>query len=217
MQALAIDFQFDGPAYHTLADSTHHMNGNVTDTSRPASTEGTQHLRPSYGFSYQVLAADLLVKQSAASLAPFSPEEARRLIQLMHPYTIPAGQAFITEADDDNSFMMLILSGEVVVEAAVADTHSMTVAVAQTGDWVGELSMLDGAPRQADCRAADHNDVISAILTRQAFIQMVDDQPKLAAKLALLLANQTTIRLRGMHHKMCRLTEIQNTFRETSF
>ncbi len=134
----------------------------------------------------------------------------------MHPYTIPAGEWFIVEEDSrHNDFMMLILSGEVVVESDISEGHTLTIAVLKAGNWVGELGILDGNPRQAACRAADDGDVVCAILSRQEFLDMLDTRTQLAAKLSLILASNVAHSLRDMHQKMCRYAEIQNALRTT--
>ena len=155
-----------------------------------------------------------LLMHAAASMAPFTEDEAHALVRRMHPYTIPAGAWFLVEDErSDSDFVMLILSGDVVVESEIADGSSLTIGVLSPGRWVGELSMLDGQPRQAACRASDDDDVVCAILSREEFLGMFDAEPRLAAKLALLLAANMAGSLRDMHQKMCRYAEIQKALR----
>ncbi|MDO5653058.1 MAG: cyclic nucleotide-binding domain-containing protein [Brachymonas sp.] len=164
---------------------------------------------------YDDLAVKLLT-HSTASMAPFSEEEARKLVQYMHPYTIPAGEWFIVEDErSDNDFMMLILTGEVVVESSIAEGQTLTVTVLNPGQWVGELGILDGNPRQAACRASDDADVICAIISRTEMMQLLDAEPRLFGKLAFLLASNVAGYLRNMHQRMCRYAEIQNAIRTT--
>lgn len=153
---------------------------------------------------------------SAASIAPFTEAEASALVQRMHPYTIPAGERFLVEDEhDDTDFMLLILSGEVVVETHIAEDQVLTVNILHAGNWVGELALLDGSPRQADCRASDDGDVLCAIISRRELLALLDTEPRLVAKLTLLLAANISAVLRDMHQKMCRYAEIQNAIRTT--
>lgn len=153
---------------------------------------------------------------SAASIAPFTEEEATALVQRMHPYTIPAGERFLVEDEhDDTDFMLLILSGEVVVETHIAEDQVLTVNILHAGNWVGELALLDGSPRQADCRASDDGDVLCAIISRRELLALLDTEPRLVAKLTLLLAANISTALRDMHQKMCRYAEIRNAIRTT--
>lgn len=150
-------------------------------------------------------------------LAPFTSEEANWLVQHMHPYSIPAGEWFILEEDQThNDFMMLILSGQVVVEAGIASGQSITVSVLHEGSWVGELGMLDSQPRQAACRAADDADVACAILSRYDLLHIIEHEPRIAAKLALMLATNIAGYVRRMNAKMSRYAEIQNAIRATT-
>ena len=151
---------------------------------------------------------------SANSIAPFTQEEALALVRHMHPYTIPAGERFLVEEEqDDTDFMMLILAGEVLVESHLAEGRTLTVNILHAGSWVGELALLDGSPRQADCRASDVGDVLCAIISRRELLTLLDAEPRLAAKLVLLLAANISATLRDMHQKMCRYAEIRNAIR----
>ena len=164
-----------------------------------------------YAVSRQ-MAVELLT--AAASIAPFTEEEATALVRHMHPYTIPAGERFlIAEEQADNDFMMLILSCEVLVESHIAEGQTLTINVLHAGNWVGELALLDGSPRQADCRASDDGDVRCAIISRREFLSLLETEPYLIAKLTLLLANNISSALRDMHQKMCRYAEIRNAIR----
>ncbi len=147
-------------------------------------------------------------------LVPFNQEEVDWLVQYMHPYSIPAGELFILEEDQSNNdFMMLILSGQVVVEAEIASDQCVTVSVLNEGKWVGEMSMLDEQPRQASCRASDDADVVCAILSRKDLLDIVEHEPRIAVKLALMLATNMAGHVRQVNAKMCRYAEIQNAIR----
>ena len=151
---------------------------------------------------------------SANSIAPFTQEEALALVRHMHPYTIPAGERFrVEEEQDDTDFMMLILAGEVLVESRLAEGRTLTINVLHAGNWVGELALLDGSPRQADCRASDDGDVRCAIISRREFLSLLETEPYLIAKLTLLLANNISSALRDMHQKMCLYADIRNAIR----
>lgn len=148
---------------------------------------------------------------SAASIAPFTEAEAAALVQHMHPYVIPAGERFLVEDEHANTdFMLLILSGEVMVESRLVEGQVLTINVLRAGSWVGELALLDGRPRRADCRASDDGDVLCAIISRRELLALLDTKPRLVAKLTLLLAANISFTLRAMHQKMCRYAEIQH-------
>ena len=164
---------------------------------------------------YRQLAVQMLTRPNF-SMAPFTEEEAHAVVEYLHPYIIPAGERFLLQDDaTGNDFMMLILNGEVVVEAQIAEGNTLTVAVMQPGAWVGELAVFNSGPRLADCRAFDAGEVICAILSRRELISMVDTVPRLAAKMALLLAANVCNEMRDLSQKMCRFAEIQNAIRTT--
>ncbi len=173
------------------------------------------HVNPSEPLSYQKLAVKMLTGRPA--IYPLSATEAWALVDNMHPYVIPAGECFIVEDERNlNEFMMLILSGEVIVESKISDGQTLTLSVLKPGQWVGELGLLDGGSRQAMCSAAEGHDVTCAILNRHELLMLLENHPQLASKLILLLASNTAYSLREMHQKLCRYAEIHSVIRNSS-
>jgi CRP-like cAMP-binding protein len=106
----------------------------------------------------------------------------------MRPHRIPEGVTFIREGDtDDTDFMLLVLDGEVTVESIVVSrTAPITVSVLGPGSLIGEMGLLDGEPRSASCTAM--SDLRCALLTREALNQLLDDDPRTAAKLMMAIS-----------------------------
>src|SRR5688500_10862476 len=125
-----------------------------------------QRLRTIAGSSSADRAAEMLSAPSA--LLQLSHKEARTVVAYMRPHKIPEGQTFIREGDvDDTDFMLLLLDGEVAIETIVVSrTEPTTVSVLGPGSLIGEMGLLDGAPRSASCIAMSN--VRCAILTREA-------------------------------------------------
>ena len=173
------------------------------------------HATPGEPLSYQKLAVKMLTGHPA--IYPLSATEAWALVDNMHPYVIPAGEYFIIEEDRNlNEFMMLILSGEVLVESKIAEGQMLTLSVLKPGQWVGELGLLDGSARQAMCSAAEGHDVTCAIINKHELLMLLENHPQLASKLILLLASNTARSLREMHQKICRYAEIHSVIRDSS-
>lgn len=202
------------------------MSSNDRHNKRAQDTSNTLHVDLSMEMQHDLNKLDESVFRDRAKsfllrpndLAPFTKEEAHWLVQQMHPYSIPAGEWFILDEDkSNNDFMMLILAGQVVVETEIASGHNITVSVLHEGYWVGELSMLDCQPRQAACRASDDADVACAILSRKDLLDIIEHEPRIAAKLALMLATNITKYVRHMNRKMSRYTEIQNAIRASGY
>ena len=68
------------------------------------------------------------------------------------------------------------------------------------GSLIGEMSLLDGAPRSASCVA--HTDLLAAELRRDAFLQLIHDQPEVGVRLLLAIAKRMADHLRDATRKL---------------
>jgi CRP/FNR family cyclic AMP-dependent transcriptional regulator len=146
------------------------------------------------------LAAELLVAPTA--MMRLTPADARVVVNYMQPHRIDEGDTFIKEGDTRHTdFMVLILDGEVTVETIVVSrTEPVTVTVLGRGSLVGEMGLLDGEPRSASCTASTQ--LRCAILSRQALGDLMEDNPRVGAKLMLAVALRIAERLRGNADKL---------------
>jgi len=120
---------------------------------------------------------------------------------------------FIREGDtDDTDFMLLVLDGEVTIETIVVSrTAPITVTVLGAGALIGEMGLLDGAPRSASCTAM--SDLRCAMLTRDALTQLLNDDPRTAAKLMMAISLRIAQRMRENQDKLklyAQLTQAMN-------
>jgi len=170
-----------------------------------------QRLRAIEGSTAAERAAEMLRAQSA--LMQLSHEEARAVVAYMRPHKIPEGTTFIKEGDTANTdFMLLVLDGEVTIESIVVSrTAPITVTVLGPGHLIGEMGLLDGAPRAASCTAM--TDLRCAILTRHSLNQLLDDDPRTAAKLMMAISMRIAERMRESLDKLklyAQLTQAMN-------
>jgi CRP-like cAMP-binding protein len=170
-----------------------------------------QRLRKIAGSSAADLAAEMLSAPSA--LLQLNHEEARTVVAYMLPHKIAEGTTFIREGDTDHTdFMLLVLDGEVTIETIVVSrTEPITVTVLGPGSLIGEMGVLDGARRSASCTAI--SDLRCAILTRDAMSQLLDDEPRTAAKLMMAISLRIAQRMRENQDKLklyAQLTQAMN-------
>lgn len=170
-----------------------------------------QRLKSIAGSSAADRAAELLSAPSA--LLQLSHQEARTVVAYMRPHRIPEGETFIREGDtQDTDFMLLLLDGEVTVESVVVSrTRPLTVSVLGSGHLIGEMGLLDGAPRSASCTAISN--VRCAVLTREAMNQLLADEPRTAAKLMMAISLRIAQRMRENQEKLklyAQLTQAMN-------
>jgi CRP/FNR family cyclic AMP-dependent transcriptional regulator len=170
-----------------------------------------QRLRTIAGSAAADRAAEMLTARSA--LMQLSHEEARAVVAYMDPRRISEGTTFIQQGDTaETDFMLLVLDGEVTIEnIVVSRTAPITVTVLGPGNLIGEMGLLDGAPRSASCTAM--TDLRCAILTRDALNQLLNDDPRTAAKLMMAISMRIADRMRESQEKLklyAQLTQAMN-------
>ena len=167
------------------------MNANDTTPDTPP---GNQRIR-----AFE-MAAELLTAPNA--LMHLSLDEARLVVGYMTPRFIPANTTFIKEGDTaDEGFIALLLEGEVVVvSVTVSRTQPLTIRVLGPGSLVGEVGLVDKEPRSASCTTGA--DSLCAILTRESFEALINEEPRIGSKLLLAIAARLAERLRDNARKL---------------
>jgi CRP-like cAMP-binding protein len=140
------------------------------------------------------MARDLLLQPTA--LSNLDPTDARCIVTYMRFLECEEGTELIREGDQDpNSQMLLVVHGEVSVEnAVVSRTDPFVVTVLGPGSLIGEMGLLDGAPRASTCVA--QSPVLVAALTREDLRRLMADEPSIAAKLLASVSQRLAERLR---------------------
>jgi CRP-like cAMP-binding protein len=146
------------------------------------------------------LAAALLRTPSA--LAEMSTADARSVVSYMRLIHYPAGALMFREGDASNtSYLLLVLSGEVKVEAIERiDGEALDIGVLGPGNVIGEMGLIDGAPRSATCTAV--TTVQAGGMSRNALDRMLAEQPAVAAKLMVALSQRLADRLRALGEQL---------------
>lgn len=150
-------------------------------------------------------AADLL--RTPGAMLQLAPEEAAAVAARMALVHYAAGATLLREGDVQSGHLLLLLEGSVEVDTAGSSgapgsvrADAVAVSVLGPGSIVGEMALLDGAPRSASCTA--RTPVTAAALSRRALQQLLDEQPRLAAKLMIGLAKRIADRLRALGEQL---------------
>ena len=143
-------------------------------------------------------------RQAAAMLEDLTPLEADTLGAEMPLIRARAGQALIREGEVGD-WMLLLLAGTVDVVKRSQNGGTSRLAVIKQGAAVGEMSMLDAAPRYATCLAID--DVQAGVLTRSAIARLIQQHPAIGAKLLVKLTQLLAQRLRNTSNQLVRLLQ----------
>jgi CRP/FNR family cyclic AMP-dependent transcriptional regulator len=184
------------PAYKTMFDKLFGMKRADSGLAPTA----TQRMRVTSGSSMAEMAAEMLAAPTA--LAQLTPDEAREVVSFMKPHKIAEGITFIKQGDTkDTDFMLLVIDGEVTVESIVVSrTEPITVSVLGPGSLIGEMGLVDGEPRSASCTAV--TTLRAAILTRAALNDLLDQNPRTAAKLLMAISLRIAERMRDSSDKL---------------
>jgi CRP/FNR family cyclic AMP-dependent transcriptional regulator len=107
--------------------------------------------------------------------------------------TVAEGEAIFREGDA-GSFMCILHTGQVAVQKTGPDGQVITMATLRSGRAFGEMAVLDGERRSATCIAASNCQLLN--LGKDSLEKMLNDAPKIAAKIIRALAVSLSKRLR---------------------
>jgi CRP/FNR family transcriptional regulator, cyclic AMP receptor protein len=140
-------------------------------------------------------------RHDAVLLEDLSDAETDALGALMPLVQAKPGQVLIREGDLGD-WMLLILSGTVDVGKKSEQGETSRLAVVKQGAALGEMSMLDDAPRYASCTAIEA--VQAGVLTRATIAHLIQEHPKVGAKLLVKLTQLLAQRLRNTSNQLVR-------------
>ena len=141
-------------------------------------------------------------RHDAVLLEDLTDAEADALGALMPLVRAEPGQVMIREGDVGD-WLLLILSGTVDVTKKSELEEVSRLAVVRQGAAIGEMSMFDASPRYASCTAIEQ--VEAGLLTRATIAKLVQEHPKVAAKLLVKLTQLLAQRLRNTSNQLVRL------------
>jgi CRP-like cAMP-binding protein len=145
-------------------------------------------------------------RQTAALLEDLTPEEADILGGMMPTLRARAGQTMI-EQGEVGDWMLLVLEGTVDVVKRAENGIVSRLAVVKEGASIGEMSMLDSAPRYASCIAIE--EVSAGILTRAVITHLIQAHPAIGAKILVKLTQLLAQRLRNTSNRLVKVLQHQ--------
>jgi CRP/FNR family transcriptional regulator, cyclic AMP receptor protein len=148
----------------------------------------------------------------SALLEHFTPEQADILGQAMVLVRARPGQVLVREGEQ-SEWMLVLLAGTIdvtkkmPVPEADGSMHEVDtrLAVLPPGGVVGEMSMLDQAPRFATLTAIEA--IEAGVITRMAIRRLIDEHPAVGAKLLVRVTEMIAQRLRNASNQLTRLLD----------
>lgn len=114
--------------------------------------------------------------QGIALFSGLAPRVRRRLVASATPRLYREGQILFREGDPGDALLVL-RSGVVAVFRSGPGRDRAVLTVVRAPNVLGEVSLLDGAPRSASVEAIDRTEVLA--LSRTAFLDVVHTDPSL--------------------------------------
>ncbi len=138
----------------------------------------------------------------------FEPDESDALARYMRCYRAPLGTEVIREGDDGD-FMVLLLDGSVEIVKKDPRGLPQIMGKAGPGKTLGEMSLIDGAPRFASCVALDT--VEFAVLDRESLSRLIAEEPRIGVKLMMELLMLLNQRLRTVSAQLLECMEARRS------
>ena len=113
--------------------------------------------------------------------------ELKALAETTSARTFPKDNVIIL-AEDQGDTMFIIQRGRVKVSIVSEDGREVILSTLGSGDFFGDMSLLDSKPRSANVTATEETDLL--MLRRADFIRLIQTIPQIAIKLLAVLAGR---------------------------
>jgi diguanylate cyclase (GGDEF)-like protein len=135
--------------------------------------------------------AEFLKKVDVFSL--LDPGEIGKIIKSFHLIEVEQGKTLFKEGDDGNE-LYIVKSGKVAVSIRHSDGVEREIVELKEGDFFGEMSIFENAPRSATCLAKENS--VLLMMEEEDFFKLIKSYPSIAIKIMYRMLNITTKRLR---------------------
>jgi len=125
--------------------------------------------------------------RSVPLFASLDDDAARELRSLLSDKRVPQNTRLFRQGDKGDA-MYLIESGRVRISIRDQEEQEVILAELAQGDFFGEMSIIDGRQRSADAKVID--DAQLAILSREAFLSFVRNNPDVALEMLSALTDR---------------------------
>jgi CRP/FNR family cyclic AMP-dependent transcriptional regulator len=119
--------------------------------------------------------------------ANLSQDEATSLAEKLVPRSYRTGQ-IIFHLGDPGGLLYIIQKGKVKISQSSPDGHEALLAILGSGDFFGELALLDDSPRSATAEAIEYTDTLT--LHRDEFIHFMTANPAFSYHVMRTLAKR---------------------------
>ncbi|MEO8356977.1 MAG: SpoIIE family protein phosphatase [Chloroflexota bacterium] len=105
----------------------------------------------------------------------------------MEVVNLKPGEILFREGDP-GEHMYVVVSGELEILMAPDTTNELILNIVQAGEYLGEMSLVTGAPRTASVRARD--DIVLLSISRTQLMDLLQRHPHLASTMVNVLSRR---------------------------
>jgi CRP-like cAMP-binding protein len=116
-----------------------------------------------------------------------SDSELKRLAAIARMTALPAGTILFNQGDGSDG-LYVITSGIVRIYLTSSDGREATISLAEQGDVIGEMALLDGLPRSAG--AAALTDARLIFIQREPFLALLESSTLLGRQIIITLCER---------------------------
>ncbi len=121
-------------------------------------------------------------------------EEIDNIVDYLKVIEIGEGGKLFKEGDEGNE-LYIVKSGRAAISIRLSDGKEREIAEFKSGDFFGEMSIFDNAPRSATCRIKEKSCLLTML--EGDFFRLIKHFPYIAIKIMYRMLNITTQRLRN--------------------
>jgi len=129
----------------------------------------------------------------------FERSELRTLADYCQAYSAPLGTVVFNEGEQ-SSYLCLLVDGRLSVLKDADGEKSKKLVDVRPGKTIGEMSVIDGLPYSATVKSAVDSKLI--LITKENFVQITEDHPRLGVKILWKFSQLLSLRLRQTSGKL---------------
>ncbi|KPJ85127.1 MAG: hypothetical protein AMS17_14925, partial [Spirochaetes bacterium DG_61] len=122
-----------------------------------------------------------------------SQEELNKVLPLLEVIQFEAGETIFREGEE-GSTLYITLSGKISILIRLVDGREREIAEFCSGDFFGEMSICENAPRSATCSTKERS--LLYCLHKRDFMKLIEEHPYIAIKIMYRMLSSTSQRLR---------------------
>jgi len=130
---------------------------------------------------------EIVLLRNIQLFSSLTDQELRKISAKIRIRTFKKNQTILRE-EDTNEYMYTILSGRVKVIQTTEDGRETIIAMHKTGDFFGEMSLIDGKTMPATVLALE--ETTTAIISKSEFTYLITTQEKVREKLLVMLCSR---------------------------